>query len=415
MRAPWPLVLVACASVGCVTPASQPDPAKGSASVSPSADAAPPVQPQPPRRDHAVATADATPPCEAMPTPAPGESLPRLHHLREPLAGTVGIKSIVSISADDNETCAVDCAGRSYCWDLINELDVRDPEFQPPPPVRVFEDESLVEIGVGSGHRCGRRADGAVICRGGWRQPTPGAVDVPPAHALELDSNNSCAMTEQGVFCWGENWEGSLGLGPTQNHPPTQLPERLTRVAVNHSHSCGVTSAGAVWCWGRNAFHALGCEQGQPGCGEPGPVHDHWPPVAGIPKASQVAVGGDHSCALTLAGEVFCWGNNSAGQSGGQQHASPWQPRKVQGLPQVAALALGYEHSCATTASGAVYCWGSNAFGQSGPMRRDEYRAPVHLEGLPAVRSLAIGAIHSCALTRDGRVLCWGIGLDPSD
>lgn len=412
MRTLWPLVLVACAGMGCAIPASQPDPSKRAESVRPSPDPEP--LPPPTARDRAP-TRVATAPCEDMPTTASGEPLPALHHLREPLAGTAGIKSIVSLGAADTESCAVDCAGSSYCWDLIDELDVRDPEFQPPPPVRVFEDENLVEIAVGSGHRCGRRADGAVICRGGWRQPTPGAVDVPPARALDLETNNSCAMTERGVFCWGENWSGSLGLGPKENHGPTPLPALLTQVSVGHSHSCGVTSAGAVWCWGRNAFFELGCETGRAGCGEPIALHGDWPPVERLPTVTQVAVGGDHSCALTDAGEVLCWGNDDTGQSGGESRPSAWQPRKVEGLAQVATLALGYQHSCATTEAGAVHCWGSNAFGQSGPMRRDEYRAPVHLQGLPPVRSLALGATHSCALTRDGRVFCWGLGIDPSD
>ena len=60
---------------------------------------------------------------------------------------------------------------------------------------------------------------------------------------------------------------------------------------------------------------------------------------------TQVVAGWFHTCALTQAGTVRCWGDNNQGQT--------TVPAAMQG-GGVAAIAVGGSHTCALTQGGAV-------------------------------------------------------------
>jgi len=69
---------------------------------------------------------------------------------------------------------------------------------------------------------------------------------------------------------------------------------------------------------------------------------------------SQVSVGGSHTCTITTAGSLRCWGGNSDGQT------------DVPGdLGTVSQISAGGSHTCAVTTAGSLRCWGDNSDGQS--------------------------------------------------
>ena len=82
--------------------------------------------------------------------------------------------------------------------------------------------------------------------------------------------------------------------------------------------------------------------------------------------SGSIATGSFHSCALTAAGAVSCWGSNWAGQLGNNSTTDSAVPVNVSGLTSVVALAAGNEHTCALTSAGTVSCWGFNYPGQLG-------------------------------------------------
>src|SRR4029078_8727463 len=89
-----------------------------------------------------------------------------------------------------------------------------------------------------------------------------------------------------------------------------------------------------------------------------------------------VASGLIHTCALTNAGAVFCWGAWHLGYYGYVA-----VPVAVPGVTSgVTSIASGIYHSCAVTASGGAKCWGSNYTGQLGDGTKNERReaATVH-------------------------------------
>src|SRR5690606_36326835 len=75
-----------------------------------------------------------------------------------------------------------------------------------------------------------------------------------------------------------------------------------------------------------------------------------------------IDAGDEHSCALTGAGVAWCWGDNYWGQLGdGDRVTFAPTPVAVTGLGGgVQSIGAGNDHSCAVTAAGSVKCWGRN-------------------------------------------------------
>ncbi len=193
------------------------------------------------------------------------------------------------------------------------------------------------------------------------------------------------------------------------------LPDTDQAVAGG-AHSCAVTTDGEVRCWGKNTSGQLG-DGTTTATANPSTVVavDGPGPLTGV---DEVALGSNHSCALHSAGEVVCWGNNSAGQLGTGTTTNSAVPTPVVvgdgQLSGVKQLSAGAFHTCALLTTGRVTCWGANYFGQLGNGGTDNSSAPVVVAAvgggpeLSNVKAVVTGAFHTCALLTNGRVACWG-------
>ena len=83
--------------------------------------------------------------------------------------------------------------------------------------------------------------------------------------AVSAGLSHTCAIkTDGSLWCWGDNGKGQLGLGEgtSVNHPvPTQVIDPAGswyKVAAGAGHTCGVQTAGSLWCWGDNSKGQLG-------------------------------------------------------------------------------------------------------------------------------------------------------------
>jgi alpha-tubulin suppressor-like RCC1 family protein len=95
--------------------------------------------------------------------------------------------------------------------------------------------------------------------------------------------------------------------------------------------------------------------------------------------------------AAPVAGDLYCWGDNTYGQLGNATNADSVIPAKIRGLTKVVAVSACNEHSLALTAEGTVWAWGSNSSGQLGTNLVDESNTPLQVAGLDDVVAVAAG------------------------
>lgn len=249
---------------------------------------------------------------------------------------------------------------------------------------------------------------------------------------------HACAITVAGELkCWGGNAQGQLGNGSsTGSNVPIQVPgltNSVTEVAAGGAHTCAIRNS-TVYCWGLNSSGQLGN----------GNTNNSAVPVVASAAGSATAltVGGYHTCAVTTAGGIQCfgygagtfgftsgvtavastsyhtcvihngaakcWGPNDQGQLGGGHNEGTWDVLQVQGLTSgVTSIASGYSHSCATKSDGTVWCWGWNEFGQIGAAGGSSAFAPVQVPGVVGASKVVANSSYSCASTASA-VYCWG-------
>ncbi|MDO9087214.1 MAG: hypothetical protein Q7U53_13490 [Anaerolineaceae bacterium] len=298
------------------------------------------------------------------------------------------------------------------------------------------DDQSLataVSISVGGDHTCAVTAEGGVRCWGVnyygqlgndnvtiVDSPTP--VDVQGftdkvVIAVSAGFAHTCAVTSAGdVWCWGNNYYGQLG-NDTKVDSPTPVivdgfTEKVIAISAGHFYTCALTSDGGIKCWGDNSVGQLGyittttCDYG--------PCSSIPMNVVGFDNEGEDAIaisaGAYHTCALTSGGGVKCWGNNFYGQLGDGETTNSSIPVDVNRLNSgVKAISAGGSHNCAVTSEGGVKCWGYNSDGQLGDGTKDDSPIPVDVSGLTSgVKAISAGGSHNCALTNPGVVKCWG-------
>ena len=284
-----------------------------------------------------------------------------------------------------------------------------------PPQARV------VDIAAGASHTCMLLAGGQIRC---WGLNDSGQLgdgtltnrELPEdmigmmvaAKGIAAGERHTCAVTIQGgVKCWGSNHDGQLGDGTTVDRVApigvSGLMSGMRAVVAGEQHTCGLTAGGGVKCWGSNRKGQLG----------DGTVDPRATPidVPGLTSGvSTLAAGWQHTCAVTIAGEVKCWGDNQDGQLGDGTAIDKYSPVEVVGLANVVrAIAAGARHTCVLTVTGGVKCWGDNHNGQLGDGSVNARVTPLDVAGLTSnISAIAAGKQHSCALEISGTVRCWG-------
>lgn len=230
-----------------------------------------------------------------------------------------------------------------------------------------------------------------------------GVVDV------QAGQSHTCALTADGIMkCWGGNFSGQLGTGDkTSSLVPVPVPSlgsNVASIAVGYNHSCAVTRAGAAYCWGFNMYGQLGNgSTSTTGILNPGVV------IGLSSGVSSIATGGEHTCAKMTDATLRCWGNNSTGAVGDGSWTTRTSPVNVSGFSAaVTSVAAGRYHTCATDASGKAYCWGNGGPGSLGNGSTQHRRTPTLVSGITTGATAIDGGInHSCAIV-NAAAQCWG-------
>ncbi len=219
--------------------------------------------------------------------------------------------------------------------------------------------------------------------------------------------SHTCALSAAGeVSCWGDNYYGQLGDGQALPGADSALPVRMNlanvlNLAAGYNHNCAVLPKGTVYCWGENTLGQLGDGTST---SSSTPVN-----VAGLSNITSVAAGFDHTCALLASGTVKCWGSNVYGQLGDNGTVSTsGTPVDVVNLTGGVAISADGNTTCVVKNDGTIACWGENGIGQLGNGDNVDSPIPVAVSNISDAIKVSVGITHTCALSKSGAVSCWG-------
>jgi alpha-tubulin suppressor-like RCC1 family protein len=231
--------------------------------------------------------------------------------------------------------------------------------------------------------------------------------------AVTAGVNHTCGLTiANTVYCWGDNSRGQLGIGSAGPSPVCQgttsctapLPVsggmQFTSVSAGWEYSCGVTTAGAGLCWGSGYGGELGT----------GDTTDSPAPalVAGGLGLVTVSAGSHHACAIAATGDLYCWGSNIQGQLGDATSVQSAVPVLVVGGHAWMDVSAGDAHTCGIVVGDAAFCWGFAFYGQVGDGSPTSVSLPAAVAGGVSFTMVSAGYEHTCAISTRGAAYCWG-------
>ncbi len=216
------------------------------------------------------------------------------------------------------------------------------------------------------------------------------------------------AITVNGdLYCWGYNENGQVGNGTIINQTtPVKILNNVKFVSVCDSLWCGgggavaaITVNGDLYCWGYNGYGQVGN----------GTINTQTTPVRILSNVAYIVHVSDHSfAATTIDGDLYCWGGNNCGVVGNGTTKNQLTPVKVLGNVDY-VVTSNSSFISAITFNGDLYCWGNNSSGQVGNGTTNTQTTPVKI--LSNIRSVYISDYSSCtaAITVNGDLYCWGI------
>jgi hypothetical protein len=139
---------------------------------------------------------------------------------------------------------------------------------------------------------------------------------------------HTCGITTGGpTYCWGRNLYGAFGDGTkTYTNFPVPGASGLTLISVTLGdfHTCGLVASGAAYCWGSG-------ERGSIGNGLFDQAQVTPAPVSGGLTFASISAGTQHTCGLTSSGALYCWGRNEEGELGDGTDTNRAVPTRVTG------------------------------------------------------------------------------------
>jgi alpha-tubulin suppressor-like RCC1 family protein len=280
-----------------------------------------------------------------------------------------GSHDVIQVVAGDYHTCAITASREMWCWGSNFSAQLGQGELSEThnTPKQVRE-RDIKEIFAGSKSTCLQKDDGTVLC---WGQDTVGAITpgvtangppvLKPTRVRALDGADDLAIGDYTICALRAGKVSCTGWLASMNGQVAALPA-VTSLTAGWGHAC-VLAGGKVMCWGRNFMGAMG--KGDPCATQPNKdarsaclLKDAdvvYPPgeVPGI--TGQVTKVSD-TCALTAAGQVYCWGGR--GQNvvdKGQQ--DPYRPAHALAIPPVSGFYTGDTFFCFVR-SGQLSCVG---------------------------------------------------------
>ncbi|KAE8651753.1 PH, RCC1 and FYVE domains-containing protein 1-like isoform X1 [Cucumis sativus] len=236
--------------------------------------------------------------------------------------------------------------------------------------------------------------------------------------AVSSSSQGSCPEDFDAlgdVYIWGEGiGDGLLGGGVNKVGSQCSLNSKLdallpkalesTVVLDVHGIACGgrhavlVTRQGEIFSWGEESGGRLGHGV------EADVSHPKIIDTLSGTNVELVACGEYHTCAVTLSGDLYTWGDgtHNYGLLGHGSEVSHWIPQKVGGQMEgirVSYISCGAWHTAVVTSAGQLFTFGDGSFGALGHGDHITSNFPREVETLRGLRTtkVACGVWHTAA------------------
>ncbi|MBA0684119.1 hypothetical protein Goari_025723, partial [Gossypium aridum] len=239
------------------------------------------------------------------------------------------------------------------------------------------------------------------------------------------------------VFIWGEGTgDGVLGGGlhkvdscgiKMDSFLPKALESAVVldvqNIACGGRHAALVTKQGEVFSWGEESGGQLGHGV------DTDVLHPKLIDALSNTNIELVACGEYHTCAVTLSGDLYTWGDGmyNFGLLGHGNEVSHWVPKRVNGPLEgihVSSISCGPWHTAVVTSAGQLFTFGDGTFGVLGHGDRNSVSIPREVESLKGLRTVraACGVWHTAAVVEvmagnssssncsSGKLFTWGDG-----
>lgn len=370
-----------------------------------------------------------------------------------------------SLSSGQSTTCGITTNQKLKCWGGNTFSQVGDgttTDRLTPVAVDAATDYTHVSSSIGGAHACAVTVAGDVKCWGtsyygqtgtGTNRTTPTLVNIPGVlfNKVATGDSHTCAISTLGkIYCWGYNNAAQVGNNSTNANvggvAPVEIDssETYTHVVAGQAHSCGLTSGGALKCWGAANYngtsglvtiptvvdsgvsyltlsagpsHTCGITSanklkcwglntfGQLGNGTTSMVVA--PTVIDTADYKVVTTGGAFTCGMTIGDKLKCWGQNTSGEYGNGTITLSTSPVEVANSAVYTQLSGGFAHACGLVGQTA-HCWGLNRNGQLGNGLKSQYKAPLATgDSFDTIYGGGYGMQYACGI-KDGLLKCWG-------
>ena len=173
----------------------------------------------------------------------------------------------------------------------------------------------------------------------------PGPGDAAPGDIHEsdvaFDGTGGLLLRGSAVWSWGHDT-------PSAPHDPA------LRLALANAGIVSLRGTEGIFC-GLLVDGGVGCVLDQHGFGASAPPQ--FAAVPGTEHVSQLAVGGQHACALDADGTILCWGRGGNGQLG-SGYDNVDHVVRVGAPGDYVRVIAGARATCGIRAVGSVMCWG---------------------------------------------------------
>jgi alpha-tubulin suppressor-like RCC1 family protein len=225
----------------------------------------------------------------------------------------------------------------------------------------------------------GQVADATLPAAAYIPNPVPAATG---ALYVGAGGDSTCVAFSSSFSCWGANGSRQLGSA-AGNVPMTATPQSnnvggmLSGLWMGGAHGCFIANSGGR-CWGDNV-------NGQDGANASPTTFTYLAPSNikgsnGVPFPGIFALGNAHSCLRQLGGrtgEIVCAGaDTTLGQVGDDAGVDQLEFVPTT-LGRATHVAAGGDHTCAVLNDGTVACWGANDRGQLGDGTMTTRTTPV--------------------------------------